>query len=257
MVNVLVCIKRVPDSAGEVMLTDDEMTVDARYVGYTVSPHEECAVELAIGVAKATNGEATVLTLGGEESLEQVRDALAVGCSAAVRIDADADRFGPADVAAAVADVVRQQEAGGTGYDLILLGNDAADTGDFQVGVRLAYALGRPVVTGIGSLEVSGATVTARGDGPAGTEVFEVDLPAVVTVLEGGVSPRYPSIPGRMKAKRAPVETVAPAREPVGGGRVRLKLPPAQPSQVEILGQGADAAPAVVDLLQQLGVVSR
>jgi len=257
VVNVLVCIKRVPDSAGEVMLTDDEMTVDARYVGYTVSPHEECAVELAIGVAKATNGEATVLTLGGEESLEQVRDALAVGCSAAVRIDADADRFGPADVAAAVADVVRQQEAGGTGYDLILLGNDAADTGDFQVGVRLAYALGRPVVTGIGSLEVSGATVTARGDGPAGTEVFEVDLPAVVTVLEGGVSPRYPSIPGRMKAKRAPVETVAPAREPVGGGRVRLKLPPAQPSQVEILGQGADAAPAVVDLLQQLGVVSR
>ncbi|MBA2551083.1 MAG: electron transfer flavoprotein subunit beta/FixA family protein, partial [Nocardioidaceae bacterium] len=118
MVNVLVCIKRVPDSAGEVMLTDDEMTVDARYVGYTVSPHEECAVELAIGVAKATGGEATVLTLGGEESLEQVRDALAVGCSAAVRIDADADRFGPADVAAAVADVVRQQEAGGTGYDL-------------------------------------------------------------------------------------------------------------------------------------------
>ncbi len=257
MVNVLVCIKRVPDSAGEVMLTDDEMTVDARYVGYTVSPHEECAVELAIGVAKATGGEATVLTLGGEESLEQVRDALAVGCSAAVRIDADADRFGPADVAAAVADVVRQQEAGGTGYDLILLGNDAADTGDFQVGVRLAYALGRPVVTGIGSLEVSGATVTARGDGPAGTEVFELDLPAVITVLEGGVSPRYPSIPGRMKAKRAPVETVAPAREPVGGGRVRLKLPPAQPSQVEILGQGADAAPAVVDLLQQLGVVSR
>jgi len=257
VVNVLVCIKRVPDSAGEVMLTDDEMTVDARYVGYTVSPHEECAVELAIGVAKATGGEATVLTLGGEESLEQVRDALAVGCSAAVRIDADADRFGPADVAAAVADVVRQQEAGGTGYDLVLLGNDAADTGDFQVGVRLAYALGRPVVTGISTVEVSGATVTARGEGPAGTEVFEVDLPAVVTVLEGGVSPRYPSIPGRMKAKRAPVETVAPAKEPAGGGRLRLKLPPAQPSQVEILGQGADAAPAVVDLLQQLGVVSR
>ncbi|MDQ3628024.1 MAG: electron transfer flavoprotein subunit beta/FixA family protein [Actinomycetota bacterium] len=257
MTNVLVCIKRVPDSSGEVLLADDDMTVDARYVGYTVSPHEECAVELAIGVAKVTGGEATVLTLGGEDSLEQVRDALAVGCNAAVRIDADADRFGPADVAAAVADVVREHEARGTTYDLVLLGNDAADTGDFQVGVRLAYALGRPVVTGISTLEVSGTTMTARGDGPAGTEVFEVDLPAVATVLEGGVSPRYPSIPGRMKAKRAPVATVAPAGEPGGGGRVRLKLPPAQPSQVEVLGQGADAAPAVVDLLQELGVVSR
>lgn len=257
MANVLVCIKRVPDSSGEVMLAEDEMTVDARYVGYTVSPHEECAVELAIAVAKSTGGEATVLTLGGVESLEQLRDALAVGCSAAVRIDADADRFGPADVAAAIADVVREHEAGGTAYDLVLLGNDAADSGDFQVGVRLAYALDRPVVTGISTVEVSASTVTARGDGPAGTEVFEFDLPAVVTVLEGGVSPRYPSIPGRMRAKRAPVETLAPAREPAGGGRLRLKLPPAQPSQVEILGEGADAAPAVVDLLQQLGVVSR
>ncbi len=257
MANVLVCLKRVPDTSGEVLLSDDEMTVDARYVGYTVSPHEECAVELGIGVAKATGGETTVLTLGGEESVEQLRDALAVGCTAAVRIDADADRFGPGDVAAAIAEVVREHEAGGRAYDLVLLGNDAADSGDFQVGVRLAYALGRPVVAGISWLEVSGATVTARGDGPAGTEVFELDLPAVITVLEGGVSPRYPSIPGRMKAKRAPVETVAAAIEPAGGGRVRLKLPPAQPSQVEILGQGADAAPAVVDLLQQLGVVSR
>lgn len=257
MVNVLVCIKRVPDSSGEILLADDEMTVDARYVGYTVSPHEECAVELAIQVAKATGGEATVLTLGGEDALEQLRDALAVGCSGAVRIDADADRFGPADVAAAIADVVRRQEAAGTAYDLVLLGNDAADTGDFQVGVRLAYALDRPVVTGIATAEVSGSTVTTRGDGPVGTEVFELDLPAVVTVMEGGVTPRYPSIPGRMKAKRAPVETLAAGREPTGGGRVRLKLPPAQPSQVEILGQGADAAPAVVDLLQQLGVVSR
>jgi len=255
--NVLVCIKRVPDSSGEVLLADDAMTVNARYVGYTVSPHEECAVELAIGIAKATGGEATVLTLGDEDSLEQVRDALAVGCTAAVRIDADAERFGPADVAAAVADVVRAHEDGGTAYDLVLLGNDAADTGDFQVGVRLAYALGRPVVTGISTVEVSGTTMTARGDGPAGTEVFEVDLPAVATVMEGGVSPRYPSIPGRMKAKRAPVETVAPATEPAGGGRLRLKLPPAQPTKVEILGEGAEAAPAVVDLLQKLGVVSR
>jgi electron transfer flavoprotein beta subunit len=236
--NVLVCIKRVPDSAGEVLLTDDAMRVDARYVGYTVSPHEECAVELAIQLANQTGGAATVLTLGSEDAVEQLRDALAVGCTSAVRIDADADAYGPADVAAAIADVVETHESAGTAYDLVLLGNDAADTGDFQVGVRLAYALERPVVTGISTVDVTGGVAVARGDGPAG-------------------SPRYPSIPGRMKAKRAPVETVAAQREPVGGGRVRLTLPATQPSQVEILGTGPAAAPAVVDLLLELGVVSR
>ena len=79
-------------------------------------------------------------------------------------------------------------------------------------------------------------------------------LPAVVTVLEGGVEPRYPTITGRMKAKKAKIETVAPQREPRGSGRVRLTLPPAQPSTVDVLGEGPDAAAAVVDLLQKLGV---
>jgi electron transfer flavoprotein beta subunit len=254
MANVLVCVKRVPDTAGEITLTDDAMAVDARFLGHTVSPHEECAVELAIQVANATGGGATVLTLGSEDAVEQLRDALAVGCTAAVHIEADAEAFGPVDVAEAIAEVVRAHEQDGRRYDLVLLGNDAADTGDFQVGIRLAYALGRPVVTGASTVEVSGDRAITHGDGPDGTEIFEVDLPAVVTVMEGGVEPRYPSIPGRMKAKRVAIETATPSRVPAGPGRVRLKLPPVQPSEVEVLGNGAAAAAAVVDLLERLGV---
>lgn len=257
MVNVLVCIKRVPDSSGQVLLTDDEQSVDARHVGYTVSPHEECAVELAIQVAAATGGEATVLSLGTADAVEQLRNAIAVGCTNAVLVEVEPDRFGPADVAAAIAEVVRTRQADGTDYGLVLLGNDAADTGDFQVGVRLGYALDRPVVTGIATCEVQGERVVARGDGPDGPEIFELELPAVVTVMEGGISPRYPSIPGRMKAKRAPVETLTPTLEPAGSGRVRLKLPPEQPSAVQVLGEGPAAAPAMVDLLEGLGVLAR
>ena len=249
MTNVLVCIKRVPDVAGEVLLTPDAQTIDARFVGFTVSAHESCAVELAVRIATATGGTATVLTLGPEAAVEQLRAALGVGCSAAVRIDADPAAFGPADVAREIAAVA---EAGD--HDLILLGNDAADTGDFQVGIRLAYELGRPVVNGVRTVEVDNGVATARGDGPDGVETFAVPLPAVVTVLEGGVEPRYPTITGRMKAKKIPIETVAPRHEPRGPGRVRLTLPPAQPSSVEVLGTGPDAAPAVVDLLQRLGV---
>ncbi len=256
MANVLVCVKRVPGTSGEILLTPDAMSVDAKYVGYMLSPHEECAVELAIQIAGDSGGEATVLSLGSDDSIEQMRDALAVGCKSGVLIEADSSAYGPADVAGAIADVVKAHEAAGKTYDLVLLGNDAADSGDFQVGIRLAYELDRPVAVGISTISLDGDTAVANGQGPGGvTETFELPLPSVVTVLEGGVEPRYPSIPGRMKAKKAPIETVEPQREPIGNGRVKLSLPPAAPSVVETLGKGADAAPAIVETFVKLGVL--
>ena len=256
-VNVLVCVKRVPDATSEVVLTEDGQSVDGRFAGFTTSPHEECAVELAVQAAAATGGEATVLTLGDADAIEQLRSALAVGCTSATHVLADSQQFGPADVAREIAAVVRDHEAAGRSHDLVLLGNDAADSGDFQVGIRLAYELGRPVVNGVTNLSVSDGVVTASGDGPDGHETYRVPLPAVVTVLEGGVEPRYPTVPGRMKAKKVQVEERSPAAEPTGPRRVRLSLPPPTPSDVQILGKGPEAAPAVVDLLERLGVLSR
>ena len=122
------------------------MSVDARHVGHTTSPHEEAAVEIAVQTAEATGGSATVLTLGPGDAEDQLRDAIAVGCTRAVHIEADSEQFGPADVAAAIAQFI---SAEADPVDLVLVGTDAADTGDFQVGVRLAYALERPVLTGI------------------------------------------------------------------------------------------------------------
>ena len=255
MTSVLVCVKRVVDSSSEVVLTEDGQGVDGRYAGFTMSPHEECAVELAVQV-----GGATVMTLGDADAVEQLRAALAVGCTAATHVVADPQAFGPADVAREIAAVVRDSQESGGGHELVLLGNDAADTGDFQVGIRLAYELGWPVVNGATLVSVAdapdGPIVTAEVDGPDGHETYRVPLPAVVTVLEGGVEPRYPSVPGRMKAKKVVVEERAPSAPPAGSGRVRLLLPPA-PSNVPVLGNGPEAAPAVVDLLEQLGVLAR
>jgi electron transfer flavoprotein beta subunit len=257
MPNVLVCVKRVPDSSSEVVLTDDAQAVDGRYAGFTTSPHEECAVELAVQIVAATGGEAAVLTLGDADAVEQLRSALAVGLTAATLVEADAATFGPADVAREIAAVVRAHEADGVSHDLVLLGNDAADSGDFQVGIRLGYELRRPVVNGARVVSVADGVVTARVDGPDGTETYQVPLPAIVTIREGGVEPRYPSVPGRMKAKKVPIEERTPSAEPTGPKRVRLTLPPPVPSNVQILGEGAAAAPAVVDLLEELGVLSR
>ena len=160
--NVLVCVKRVPDSSSEVVLTEDAQAVDGRFAGFTMSPHEECAVEIAVQVAAAGGGAAAVLTLGDAEAAEQLRSALAVGLTAATLVQAEPSTFGPADVAREIAAVVRAHEAEGTAHDLVLLGNDAADSGDFQVGIRLAYELGRPVV--------NGARVVSVEDGDRGRQ---------------------------------------------------------------------------------------
>ena len=109
-----------------------------------------------------------MLTLGTDDAVEQLRTALGLGCSAAVLIETDPVGFGPADVAREIAAVVEAHAAQGRTYDLVLLGNDAADTGDFQVGIRLAYALGRPVVNGASTVEVSedGAPRRRASPGP-------------------------------------------------------------------------------------------
>jgi electron transfer flavoprotein beta subunit len=250
--STLVCVKRVVDSSSEVVLTDDGQAVDGRYAGFTMSAHEECAVELAVRIATSVGQGATVMTLGDVDAVEQLRAALAVGCAAAIHVVADAQAFGPADVAREVAAVVRDG-----GHDLVLLGNDAADTGDFQVGIRLSYELGWPVVNGATLVSVDDGVVTAEVDGPDGHETYRVPLPAVVTVLEGGVAPRYPSVPGRMKAKKVPIEERQPSAAPAGPARVRLLLPPPAPSTVQVLGKGPEAAAAVVDLFEQLGVLAR
>lgn len=259
--DVLVCIKRVPDLGSEVSLSDDGQSVDARHVGFTTSDHDQCAVELAVQVAQATGGAVTVVSVGAAEAIEQIRTALGVGCSAAVLVEADPTTLGPDDVAHEIAEVVRAHEAAGTvanGYGLVLLGNDAADSGDFQVPVRLAEKLGRPVVTGMKTVQVAGdggGSVRLTGDGRGGTETYEVPLPAVVSVLEGGVEPRYPTISGRMKAKKVPVETREPSRPPRGSGRVRLTKPQVTTRSAQVLGTGPEAAAAVVDLFEELGVL--
>jgi electron transfer flavoprotein beta subunit len=257
MVDVLVCVKRVVDSTGKVTLAPDEQSIDGRYAGYTLSRHEECAIELAVQAARSTGGSSTVVTLGDDDAEEQLRTALAVGVEAATHIVADSGVRGPADVAQELAAVVRDHEASGRSYGLILLGNDAADSGDFQVGIRLAHELGRPVVNGANTAEIKDDRVIAIVKGPDGQETYDVPLPAVVTVLEGGVEPKYPSVPGRMKAKRVAIEQRQPGAELIGPSRVRLRLPEAPPSQVQILGTGKDAAGAVVDLLETLGVLGR
>jgi electron transfer flavoprotein beta subunit len=254
-VNVLVCVKRVPAAAGKLTLTPDEQEIDTRHLGFTVSPHEECAVEEAVRLVAALGGESAVLTLGPEVAIEQLRDAMAIGIDRAVLLETDAAEWDPMATAGAIADAIRAQQATGVAFDLLLFGNEAADSGDYQVGVRVAHALDLPCVTGVKAIEVRDGRVTARREAAGGWEIFEVPLPTLLTVKEGLNLPRYPSLPGRLKAKKKPVERVRPERRGGGLTKVRLRTPAERGTRVEILGRGPEAAPRAVEVLRALGLL--
>jgi electron transfer flavoprotein beta subunit len=267
-VEILVCVKRVPMVGGKIVVTADGQEVDTRMSGFTVSPHEECAVEEAVRLVERFGGRVTVLTLGPPEAAGQLRDMLALGASRAVLLETDGREWGPMATAGAIVDAVRgaagpgepaaPPPAPGCPYDLLLFGNEAADTGDYQVGVRVAHALGLPCVTGIKNLEVAddGASARARREYRGTEEVFDIPLPAVVSVREGINLPRYPSLPGRLRAKRATIEQHVPPWHPEGLRKEGLRVPAGETKRAEILGHGPDAVPALVALLDDLGVLS-
>ncbi|GIK58681.1 MAG: electron transfer flavoprotein subunit beta/FixA family protein [Chloroflexi bacterium] len=252
--NILVCIKRVPATGARITLTADERGIDTRNLGFTISPHEECAVEEAVRLVEQFGGSVTVLTLGPAEAAEQLRDALAVGADRAIHLLTDGAEWDPLATANAIIEAARAES-----FDLLLFGNEAADTGDYQVGIRVAVALGLPCVTGVKGVEVRGETVIARRDFGGGWEMYQVPLPAVFTVKEGLNLPRYPSVPGRLRAKKKPLEQREPARQ--GGGAtsslemIRLATPPEQGKTVQILGQGVTAVPRIVEILHELRLV--
>ena len=252
---VLVCIKRVPEVAGRITLTDDQRAIDTKYVGFTIGPHEECAVEEAVRLVEAHGGESVVLTLGPAESLEQLRDAMALGVSRAIHLATDGEEWDGGSTATAIVDAIHTDEAENGPFDVILLGNEAADSGGYQVGVRIGRALGRPVVTGIKGLAVADGTARCEQEAGGGRDVYAVRTPAVVGVLEGINLPRYPSVPGRLRAKSKPVAASSPARPPQRLEMLRLVVPQAAAKEAQVLGHGPQAAPAVVEMLQGVGLV--
>jgi len=253
---VLVAVKRVPLTGGRIVLTADGQEMDTRYLGFAVSPHEECAVEEAVRLIEAQGGSSAVLTLGPAAAEEQLRDAMAIGIDRAILLQTEAGEWDPGATAAAITDAIRAQEAAHGPFDLILFGNEAADTGDFQVAIRVAVALDRPCLSGLKGLTVADGRLQGRREAAGGGwETYDVPLPAVASVKEGLNLPRYPSVPGRLRARRKEVEVVQLTDRPAGLVKLGLRVPVEQRAAVEILGRGADAAPAVVDMLVRIGVL--
>jgi electron transfer flavoprotein beta subunit len=254
--DILVCIKRVPATGARIMLTEDQQEIETRNLGFTISPHEECAVEEAVQLVEKHGGSTAVLTLGSDVAAEQLRDSMSVGVDRAILLETDGREWDPVATAAAIVEAIRGQEAAGHHFDMLLFGNEAADSGGYQVGVRVAYALGWPCVTGIKALAVDEDTAVARQEVGDGWDVYEVPLPAVFSVKEGINLPRYPSVPGRLKAKKKPLDHIEPAYEGGGLEKIQFMTPKEQESATRILGEGAAAVPEILDILKELRLVT-
>jgi electron transfer flavoprotein beta subunit len=250
--HISVCVKRVPLTGGRITLTDDQRALSTQHLGFTVSPHEECGVEEAVQIVEREGGSVTVLTLGPAESEEQLRDMMAIGADRAIHLMTDGEEWDPQATAEAVVAAIRADEQA---PDLILFGNESADAGNYQVAIRVAHALGMPSVTGVKKISFESGSAICEQEVAGGRDVYEVSLPAVVSVKEGINLPRYPSVPGRLRAKRKPLQASSPERPAAQLEMVRLVLPPDSGKQVQVLGTGADAAPAVVAVLAELGVL--
>jgi electron transfer flavoprotein beta subunit len=244
-VRIAVCVKRVPDTTTKIVIGGDGKSIDENGVKFVPNPYDEYALEEALKLKEAAgSGETVVYCLGGDSAQETIRTALAMGIDRGVLLQSAPSADG-LEVARALA-----AELKGAGYDLILFGKLAVDDYNHQVGVMVAELLGLPCVSSVAHLNVSGGSVEAEREIEGGVEVVSCSLPAVLTCDKGLNNPRLPSLKGIMAAKKKPLE-VRPAT--LSGGTVTalgLSLPPERlPGQ--IVGEGAEAVPALVKLLRE------
>lgn len=200
--NIYVVMKRTFDTEEKISISNG--AIDEGGAEFIINPYDEYAIEEAITLRDAHGGEVTVVTVGEEEAEKQLRTALAMGADKAVLIDSDdLDELDQYTTSSILAAYFKDKE-----YDIILGGNVAVDGGSGQVAPRLAEALGIPQVTTIVKLEIDGNNATIVRDVEGDQETVEVSLPVLVTAQQGLNEPRYPSLPGIMKAKKKPLETL-------------------------------------------------
>ncbi len=241
---IIVCVKRVPDSESRIAKAKDGLSVDTQGVKFVLNPYDEYAVEEALKLKEAAgDGSVTVMTLGGEESKETLRTALAMGADDAVLLKGQpsVDGLGTAEK---LAEAIKGRE-----YDLVLFGKQAIDDDNLQVPAMVAQLLGLPCATVVTELKVDGGAVAATREVEGGHEIVEFELPGLIAAQKGLNEPRYPSLKGIMQAKKKPLEEVD-----AGDAESRLEIievmnPPVR-SAGQIVGEGADAVPELVRKLR-------
>jgi electron transfer flavoprotein beta subunit len=243
--NIVVCIKRTPDTETKIRVGEDGKAIESDGVKFIISPYDEFAIEAALQVKESVgDGEVVLLSLGGEDTQETLRQGLAMGADRAILLKGDPESDGLA-TAKALAGELKE-----IGPDLILFGMKAADLDQQQVGTMAGTLLDLPCATAVSEFDLEDRILTCRREVEGGAEVLEMELPAVVTMTKGKFEPRYASLKGIMAAKRKPLEE-RNANSLESRLVVRkLSYPPERP-EGRVVGEGADSVPELVRLLRE------
>lgn len=249
--NIAVLLKQTFDTEEKIIIENGAVAEDG--VKFIINPYDEYAVEQAVQLRDEIGGHVTLLSVGPERTAEALRTALAMGADEAVLISDDRipdDEYAVSKVLHAYLATNR--------FDLIIGGNFSVDRGSGQVAIRLARLLGIPHVASITKLEISGNTANVHRDAEGDLEVLEVNLPAVFTAQQGLNEPRYPSLPGIMKAKKKPFQTLSLDDLSLSVNDVdarteqtELSLPPERNAGRIIKGEAAEAVRELVTLLRE------
>lgn len=247
--NILVCLKQTFDTEEKIVLKDGKISEEN--VEFIMNPYDEYAVEEAIKLRDEHGGEVTVISVGPSRAETELRKALAMGADKAVIVD-DESLFGDEyTISKVVAAVVKERE-----FDIILAGNIAVDSGSGQTGLRLAEELGIPHIGTIVKLTVGGGTVQVERDVEGDIEKIEAKLPILLTTQQGLNEPRYPSLPGIMKAKKKPMDRLSAADLGLDANEIAAKtevkeilLPPKREAGRKIEGEPAEQAKQLVNIL--------
>ncbi|WP_431924779.1 electron transfer flavoprotein subunit beta/FixA family protein [Nonomuraea jabiensis] len=216
--NIVVCVKQVPDTATERKLRSDDKTLDRDAVDGVVNELDEYAVEEALRLKEAHGGEVTVLTMGPGKATETIRKALAMGADKAVHLSDDALHGSDAlSTSYAMAQVLKK-----IGFDLVILGCESTDARTGVLAAMLAERLGTPQLTLANKVDVEGSSIAIQRITDYGFDKVEATLPAVVSVVEKINEPRYPSFKGIMAAKKKSVETLAIGDASIDAAQVGL-----------------------------------
>jgi len=201
-VNIVVCIKQVPDTETKIRIGSDGKVIDTSDVNFILNPYDEYAVEEALQIKeKSGSGEITILSLGPERTTSAIRTALAMGADKAVHIKVEDAYLDSYSVSVALSQVLKEME-----FDLILMGKQAVDDDNSQIGPRVSALLDIPCVSVVANLEVGDGNLVADREVEGGIEVVEAKLPAIVTCQKGLNEPRYAALKGIMMAKKKPIE---------------------------------------------------
>lgn len=248
--NILVVLKQTFDTEEKIVIADGKISEDG--VEFIINPYDEYAVEEAIKLKEEHGGEVTVISVGPDRAENALRTALAMGADKAVLVDDETlfgDEYTTAKVLAAVANKV--------GFDIIIGGQMAVDSGAGQGGPRLAEELGINHVSTAVKLEVNGSSVRVERDIEGDLEVVETSLPVLITAQQGLNEPRYPSLPGIMKAKKKPLERLSADDLGLSADAVQAKtaivdqyLPPKKQAGRVLSGDTASQVAELVSLLR-------